>query len=333
MRKIILAGVALVMIFMLGFGAAAYYCTYRVKVSANSPDNKSNEKEIIYVKDEKKTNEKEEDIEDEILLYKNRNKDKVEDGKNEPPSVTPKDDFAPLTVDVSTLSIEKKSWYFNPKKNGVPSGAPEEIKVLIKKYRGYYLGNIEDKTIYLTFDEGYENGYTGKILDVLRENNVKAAFFVTTTYINDNKELIKRMTDEGHMVCNHSTTHRSMDTIKDEESFNRELLECEKNFEKVTGIKMPKYFRPPMGEYSELSLYYTQKLKYKTIFWSFAYGDYEPDSQPAPEYAKALIMERTHGGGIYLLHAISKTNIEILDWLIKEWKDKGFQFKSLYEIQ
>lgn len=332
MRKIILAGVALIMLFMLGFGITAYYCTYLVKVSANSPDNKNNEKEIGYVEDVKKTDEKQEDIEDKILRSKNRNKENPQEQEKEEVSTVPKGDFDPVVADAAALSTAEKSWYFNPKKNGVPSGEPEEIKLLINKYHGYYLGNTENKTIYLTFDEGYENGYTSKILDILKENNVKAAFFVTTTYINENKELIKRMATEGHMVCNHSTTHPSMASIKNEQSFNKELVECEKAFENVTGAKMPRYFRPPMGKYSELSLYYTQKLKYKTIFWSFAYGDWEPTEQPNEAYAKSLIMERTHGGGIYLLHAVSKTNTDILDWLIKGWKSKGFQFKALYEI-
>lgn len=340
MKKVILAGVILIMLYILGFGGAAYYYTYKgkVNVSAKSPDNKGNDKERIYVEDTKNTNNTNGDEQNKGNGNQNGEGEKLKPGEqsnNGNNSTTPKGEanFNPVVADVATLNKEEKSWYYNPQKDGVPSGEPQQIKDLIGKYRGYYLGNTDNKVIYLTFDEGYENGYTGKILDILKENDVKAAFFVTTSYINGNEELIKRMVTEGHMVCNHSTTHPSMATIKDEQSFNKELVECEKAFEKVTTAKMHKYFRPPMGRYSELSLYYTQKLQYRTIFWSFAYGDWEPTNQPTAEYAKNLIMERTHGGGIYLLHAVSKTNMEILDWIIKEWKSKGYEFKALYEIE
>jgi peptidoglycan-N-acetylmuramic acid deacetylase len=186
----------------------------------------------------------------------------------------------------------------------------------------------------LTFDEGYENGYSAKILDSLKTNDVKAAFFVTTDYIKRNPDLIKRMAAEGHLVCNHSTTHPSMaqSALKDKTKFENEFINCERAFEEVTGAKMPKFFRPPMGKYSELSLYYTQALGYKSIFWSFAYKDWLPDNQPSIEAAKKIIMERTHNGGIFLLHAVSKTNAAIMDSILKEWKAKGFEFKTLNEL-
>ena len=325
MKKVIIAGVILVILFVLGFGGTAYYYTYRVNVSASSPDNKSNEKD---------TNEQNKDKGNKSGESE---KTKPVEKSNDVNTDLPKAEvsFTPIVADVATLNKEEKSWYYVPKSNGVPSEEPQQIKELIGNYQGYYLDYKDNKAIYLTFDEGYENGYTGKILDILKENNVKAAFFVTTDYVNGNKELVKRMASEGHVVCNHSTTHPSMAAIaiKDELSFNKELVECEKAFERVTGSKMHKYFRPPMGKYSELSLYYAQKLQYRTIFWSFAYEDWQPTKQPTTEYAKKLIMDRTHGGGIYLLHAVSKTNTEILDWVIKEWKNKGFQLKALYEIE
>ena len=331
MKKVIIAGFVLVVLFILGLGGTAYYYTYRVNVSAKSPENKvngstNNQKNVDEQNKEKEN--KSGEVEKPKPSGQSNDADKPTVAKGEV-------DFTPIVVDAANLSKEEKSWYYTPKSNGVPSEEPQQIKDLIGKYRGYYLNNKDNKAIYLTFDEGYENGYTGKILDVLKENNVKAAFFVTTDYVNGNKELVKRMAAEGHVVCNHSTTHPSMVAIaiKDELSFNKELVECEKAFEQVTGSKMHKYFRPPMGKYSELSLYYTQKLKYRTIFWSFAYADWEPTNQPTAEYAKKLIMDRTHGGGIFLLHAVSKTNTEVLDWVIKEWKNKGFELKALYEIE
>jgi peptidoglycan-N-acetylmuramic acid deacetylase len=245
-----------------------------------------------------------------------------------------KQEVQPAKVDVSKLSTSEKSWFYQPKTDGTPSGEPADILALLNKYSGYYLGDTSKKVIYLTFDEGYENGYTPKILDTLKANNVKAAFFVTSDYIKRNKDLIKRMEDEGHLVCNHSNTHPSMAQValKGQDKFNEEFTLTEKAYEEVTGKKMPKFFRPPMGKYSELSMKYTQDLGYKSIFWSFAYKDWIPEEQPTHEAAKKVIMERTHNGAIVLLHAVSKTNTEIMDWILKEWKSKGFEFKTLNDL-
>jgi peptidoglycan-N-acetylmuramic acid deacetylase len=234
----------------------------------------------------------------------------------------------------NTTDINSKeyNWYFLPKGDEKPSGAEENSINLLKKYNGYYLGKTNHKYIYLTFDEGYENGYTGKILDVLKSNNVKAAFFVTVPYIKSNVDLVKRMADEGNLVCNHSNTHPSMARITDEKKFAWELKSTEDAYKNATGYEMSKYFRPPMGKYSELSLNYTKKLGYKTVFWSLAYRDWLKDDQPNPESAKKLLLKRTHPGGIYLLHAVSKTNAGILDSLIKEWKSKGYEFKTLNDL-
>ena len=232
----------------------------------------------------------------------------------------------------STLSTSEKSWHFVPKNDGTPSGAARDSGNLLEKYNGNFLGDTSKKEIYLTFDEGYENGYTSKILDILKENNVKAAFFVTTPYINSEEALIKRMVSEGHLVCNHSSTHPSMASITDTDKFNNELITCQNAFETLTGTKMPRFFRPPMGKYSELSLYRTQQLGYKTIFWSFAYVDWFQDKQPSEDFARKIIMQRTHNGAIFLLHAVSVTNTNILDYIIKQWKDLGFELKTLDQL-
>ena len=232
------------------------------------------------------------------------------------------------------LDNTERSWWYTPKKNGeIPLG-PKEGMEYNKLYNGYYLGDTSKKYIYLTFDEGYENGYTPKILDVLYKENVKAAFFVTLPYIKEHPELVKRMIDEGHVVGNHSATHPSMaqKATQGREVFNKELLDVEKEFKKVTGRDIDKFFRPPMGIFSETSMSYTNLLGYKSIYWSFAYGDYDENKQPDPVEAKNLIIERTHNGGIYLLHAMSKTNTGILEELIEYWKSQGFEFRSLYEI-
>lgn len=236
------------------------------------------------------------------------------------------------TDDIKNLGTNTKGWGTSPRTDGSTPYYPKAISDLMSKYSAYYVGDTSKKVIYITFDEGYENGYSSKLLDILKENDVKAAFFVTTPYINSNSDLIKRMVAEGHLVCNHSTHHKSMPIFKDKSDFENELKGTEEAFEKVTGTKMPKFFRPPMGEYSELSLYYTAAMGYKSIFWSFAYVDFYKDKQPSEEYAKKTMLERTHNGAIYLLHAVSKTNTDVLDYVIKEWKNRGYEFKTLNDL-
>lgn len=236
-------------------------------------------------------------------------------------------------LDVSKLDRSEKNWFFKPNNKGTPSEIPEDILKLTNKYSAYYLGNTSKKVLYLTFDEGYENGYTSKILDILKSNNVPAAFFVTTPYIKANADLINRMVKEGHLVCNHSTKHPSMaETAKDPIKFENEFLVTEDAYREVTGKEMPHFFRPPMGKYSELSLFYTKKLGYKTIFWSFAYNDWNVKRQPSPIESQKMISRRTHNGAIVLLHAVSKTNSEILDSVIKDWKNQGYTFESLDKL-
>lgn len=232
----------------------------------------------------------------------------------------------------SNFKTKEYEWYYQPRNDNNPPEAPSETSDFVPKYSCYHLGDTSKKVLYLTFDEGYENGYTGPILDVLKKHNVKAAFFVVKPYITSNEDLIKRMVDEGHLVCNHSSHHPSMPSIKDQKKFNKELSEVEESFEKITDKKIAKYFRPPMGKYSELSLYYTKTYGYKTIFWSFAYKDWLTKEQPTANYAKEKIMKKTHNGAIFLLHAVSKTNAEILDDVITEWKKNGYEIKSLNEL-
>lgn len=242
----------------------------------------------------------------------------------------------PTTIilnDNTTMSTKEYNWYFKPTKIGEPPLPPPESSYLLSKYNCNYLVNTPQQFIFLTFDEGYENGYTSKILDILKKHNVKVAFFVVKPYIESNPDLIKRMIDEGHLVCNHSSHHPSMASITDRGKFNKELSEVEDAYRGVTGKNMPKYFRPPMGKFSELSLYYTKEYGYKTIFWSFAYADWDPKKQPSQDFAKKRILDRTHNGAIVLLHAVSKTNAEILDDVLTEWEKRGYELKTLDQIQ
>ncbi|KGK87880.1 delta-lactam-biosynthetic de-N-acetylase [Clostridium sp. HMP27] len=308
--------------------------------ASNSPDNKNdntvNEEKNISeeeINTEKNTSTKDNSDEkpsDEAV----EKEEKPIENKVDQPSKDATEESKPQ-LSTTTLETKERDWFFIPKKDGTPSTVDPSILNLITKQDGYYLGNTNEKVLYLTFDEGYENGYTGKILDILKANNVPAAFFVVTPYIKTSSDLVKRMMDEGHLVCNHSTNHPSMAStaLKGKDKFNYELENTAKVFKDLTGKDMPKFFRPPMGKYSELSLSYTKELGYKTIFWSFAYKDWDINNQPSHDYAKKMIMDRTHSGAIMLLHAVSKTNTEILDDVIKELKAKGYRFASLEELK
>lgn len=184
----------------------------------------------------------------------------------------------------------------------------------------------KQKEICLTFDQGYENGYTSKILDTLKEKDVKAIFFVLDDYAKRNPELVQRMIDEGHTIGNHSVHHYSMPTL--------DINTCRKEITNEHDYIKEKFdydmylFRPPMGEFSEKSIAITQSCGYKTVMWSYAYADWNPDRQMAPCKALAKITDAIHPGAIYLLHSVSKTNCEILGDFIDNVKAQGYEFSA-----
>lgn len=202
----------------------------------------------------------------------------------------------------------------------------------LKKLGAYYVGDTSQKKIFLTFDAGYENGYTEKILDTLKKHGVKAAFFLVGNYIESSPELVKRMISEGHTVGNHTYSHPDMSAISDESSFADELGKNEAAFEKVTGSPMPKFYRPPQGKYSESNLLMAQKMGYTTFFWSLAYVDWYNDDQPTREEAFGKLIPRMHNGAIILLHSTSRTNSEILDELLTKLEAEGYKFGELSEL-
>lgn len=224
---------------------------------------------------------------------------------------------------------DAKSWWFMRNKQHLPPSAQQEIA--IGNYDAWYLGDTQHKVIYLTFDEGYENGYTPVVLDILKENDVHAAFFVTESYIWDQPDLVRRMEAEGHIVGNHSSTHPNMSKLSDT-YIQQELQNCASAYEQVVGKPMPRYFRPPEGAYSIHSLQQTQANGYKTIFWSFAYGDWDPNKQPGRDAAYQMVMDNYHNGCIMLLHAVSQSNTEALDDMIKSLKAEGYVFLSLDDL-
>lgn len=231
----------------------------------------------------------------------------------------------------SKLDNKKIGWGIKRKDNHEQPDVGKVNQEIIEKYNGICLGNIEQKYIYLTFDYGFEAGYTEKILDVLKENNVKATFFITAHYINTASDLVQRMIDEGHIIGNHTVNHKSMPTITLEQ-IKPEVMDLHQMMYTKYQYEM-KYIRPPKGEYSERTVAYTNSLGYQTVMWSFAYDDWEESKQGREEYAKKKIFDNLHNGEVMLLHGTSKDNANILDEVIKKTKEMGYEFKSLDEFE
>ena len=229
------------------------------------------------------------------------------------------------------ISNKKIEWGMKRNKEHNQPDVGEDRRKILEENNGICLGNKDEKIIYLTFDEGYEAGFTSKILEILKENEVKATFFITAHYLNTNEELVKQMIEEGHIVGNHTVNHKSMPTLTEEE-IKKEVMDLHIAVYQKFEYEM-KYIRPPKGEFSEKSLKYTNNLGYKTIMWSFAYEDWDENNQPNEEKAKEKILENLHNGEIMLLHGNSKTNTDILDEVIKKSKEMGYSFKSLDEFE
>ena len=189
-----------------------------------------------------------------------------------------------------------------------------------------------EKVIYLTFDAGYENGNVAKILDVLKKHNAEGAFFVLENLIKRNPELVKRMADEGHLVCNHTLSHPDRTKIDSIEKFSAQVNGLEQLAESELGIKMAKFYRPPEGKFRRRDLEFAKQLGYKTVFWSFAYADWDNARQPSSEYAEKKILDNAHPGEIMLLHPTSATNAAVLDSVLTKLESEGYRFGSLNSI-
>lgn len=203
----------------------------------------------------------------------------------------------------------------------------------LAQYDAWFLGDTSRKVIYLTFDCGYENGYTEPILDALKKHNAPAAFFVVGNMIETAPDIIRRMAEEGHIVGNHTFHHPDMSAISSQEAFRKELDALADLYQETTGQELPRFYRPPQGKYSAENLRHAQALGYKTVFWSLAYVDWYVDNQPTAEQAYAKLLPRIHDGAIVLLHSTSKTNADILDELLTKWENMGYRFASLEELE
>ena len=228
-------------------------------------------------------------------------------------------------------AIATGSWGLSFQKEGYAPKGPATTDELAE-YHAAYLGDTTQKRIYLTFDSGYENGCTEKILDVLKAHHVPAAFFLVGNYVERNPELVKRMISEGHIVGNHTMHHYDMSRIKEQANFEKELTDLESLYKEVTGQEMEKYYRPPQGIYSRENLQQARDLGYKTVFWSLAYADWDNKAQPSREHAMSKLLPRIHNGAVVLLHSTSKTNGEILDEVLTQWEKMGYSFGDISEI-
>ena len=239
------------------------------------------------------------------------------------------DSRAKYTGDISALDNTLQGWGQGVQFDSLnrPQGAVT-AQGKYGKYSADFIRTDESdaKRIYLTFDEGYENGYTSQILDVLKEKNCPAVFFVTMPYVKQQPELIRRMIDEGHIVGNHSVTHPSGGLpSQSREQQERELLDLHDYVKENFGYEMS-LFRYPAGKFSEQSLAIVQNVGYTSVFWSFAYKDWDPDNQPEATAALAKLKERLHPGAIYLLHAVSSTNTQVLGQFIDDARAAGYEF-------
>ncbi|MBQ7714577.1 MAG: polysaccharide deacetylase family protein [Clostridia bacterium] len=226
------------------------------------------------------------------------------------------------------------NWYCRHVKNGETPVLDPQF-AFIEKYDAVYLdknANPENKTVYLTFDAGYENGNVGKILDILNEKNVKGAFFILENIAKKEPELVKRIAEGGHTICNHTAIHRDMTSVRTKEEFAAELDRLNDCVRETCGVEVSEYYRPPEGRFNESNLIWASELGYKTVFWSFAYADWDNDRQMKPEDALTKIIEGAHPGEVLLLHPTSATNAAVLSDLIDKFREMGYTFSTLDKL-
>ena len=240
-------------------------------------------------------------------------------------------------ITLPCAASDSYSWYCRHAKDHLQPSA-DQCPDFVEKYDAKYIDKhnadpqAAEKVIYLTFDAGYENGNVAKILDILKEEEVPAAFFILGNLVERNTDLVIRIAEEGHTVCNHTLRHKDMSLVTDESAFLEELHALERLYEEQIGEKMACYYRPPEGKFSRENLAWAKENGYKTVFWSFAYPDWDNKKQMSPEKAKAVILENIHNGAVLLLHPTSETNALILGDVIRELKAQGYRFGTLDEL-
>ncbi|NMD69776.1 delta-lactam-biosynthetic de-N-acetylase [Bacillus sp. DNRA2] len=235
------------------------------------------------------------------------------------------------TVAQAQTSDSAIHWGFKKGYRGQPAEAGQMLEGLLDKYGAYYKGNSNKKVLYLTFDNGYENGYTEQILDVLKKEKVPATFFVTGHYLKSAPDLVKRMVNEGHIIGNHSWHHPDFSQVSDEK-LAKELEMVKAETARLTGQKEMTFLRPPRGVFTERSLEKARELGYVHVFWSLAFIDWNTNSQKGWKYSYDNIMRQVHPGSIILLHSVSKDNADALEKVIQDLKTEGYDFRSLDDL-
>lgn len=266
-----------------------------------------------------------------------------EKGKEPQTSVPPPDPTPPpqRTVQEQTYQPPKNaakpsaadskavSWYYMKKKKGEVPGFPAEIKQLKPEQKAAWVGT--GKKVYMTIDMGGELLDYKTLLQALKDNDVKATFFVTGYNLKNNPDYIRLLLEEGHTIGNHTMTHRDFTTLTDEQ-VKQEITEWESLYKNITGKEAPKYFRFPYGKYSMHLLTLLSDMGYTSYFWSTAMKDWEPRANGAEDPYNDII-GNLHDGNVILMHHASKENIEAMDRILKEIKSEGYAFGTLDALQ
>lgn len=235
-----------------------------------------------------------------------------------------------ILFSLHTIKLEAAGWGFSKNSDHL---TPEigKYKQMIEGTSSYYVGDETKKNVYLTFDAGYDNGEMKNILACLKEKNVKASFFITGDFVKRFSEVTKQMTMEGHVMCNHSYSHKKIQTLTKLE-LKEDLEKLENAYFELTGCKLVKYFRPPEGEFTKEALQNVQNLGYKTVFWSIAYCDWDMNNQPTVDKAVKSVVDNLHNGAIILLHSVSATNSQALGLIIDEIHRQGYTIKTVLDL-
>ncbi|MEQ8235833.1 MAG: polysaccharide deacetylase family protein [Syntrophomonadaceae bacterium] len=233
----------------------------------------------------------------------------------------------PAAPNAAPAGEKAYSWWFTRNSLHQVPATNKDVNALLAAYDAFYVLPNDQKKIYLTFDCGYELGYSPRILDVLDRQQVRAAFFITGHYINTQPELVKRMHDSGHLVANHTFNHPDLPTVS-QAKFNQELKLLEEKYKSVTGSELNRYLRPPNGNYSASTLHWAQEAQYKTVFWSMALADWDPNKQPGAEFVHQHVLNNIHPGAVILLHVVSQSDTEALEQIIIDLKNQGYRFST-----
>ena len=236
--------------------------------------------------------------------------------------------------DCADLDNTTRSWYYQPAGAGQVPEIPSGVATIVQRHGALWRVPTSAKVVYLTFDQGYEAGFTTRILDVLKEKNVPATFFLTGSYVRDEPGLVRRIAAEGHLVGNHTQTHPSLPGLAgDDSAFAEEYRAVERAYRDVTGRSLARLERPPRGEYSERTLCMVRSLGYTSVMWSFAHRDWLLDDQPPVDVTYRRIIDGAHPGAIMLLHSVSESNTEALPRVIDELRRQGYTFATLEGVR